>query len=181
MTEEPGEASERKRYELYKVTHPDIPGYPEDFPWLEEWRKWSIALPGVRPEWIHIAKDGERYAGVVTLQRNEQTQAMYHEYTGVLREYRGRGIALALKMFGSASGRNRDNLRWCGSSGERAAALHEYPSAITFKVEKAMALASASGFLLKSFETAYDGSVFMSCLTLFDWEGLSHARSESAA
>lgn len=54
----------------------------------------------MRPEWIHIAKDGDRYVGVVTLKQNEQTQAMYHEYTGVLREYRGRRIALALKMLG---------------------------------------------------------------------------------
>lgn len=100
LAEEPGEASERKLYELYKSTHFDIPGYAEDFPWFEEWRKWSIAQAGVRPEWIHIAKDGDRYVGVVTLLQNDQTQAMYQEYTGVLREYRGRGIALALKMLG---------------------------------------------------------------------------------
>ncbi|WP_164472640.1 GNAT family N-acetyltransferase [Cohnella candidum] len=100
LAEEPGEAGERKLYELYKTTQPDIPGYAEDFPWFEEWKKWNIDRPGIRPEWIHIAKDGDRYVGVVTLQQNEQTRAMYHEYTGVLREYRGRRIALALKMLG---------------------------------------------------------------------------------
>jgi GNAT superfamily N-acetyltransferase len=100
LADEPGEASERKLHELYKITHPDIPGYSGEFPWFEEWKKWSIAQNGVRPEWIHIAKDGERYIGVVTLQQNEQTRAMYHEYTGVLPEYRGRRIALALKMLG---------------------------------------------------------------------------------
>ncbi|MBB3131740.1 RimJ/RimL family protein N-acetyltransferase [Paenibacillus rhizosphaerae] len=77
---EPGEAQERKLHELYKITHQDIPGYNEDFPWFEEWRKWSINLPGVRPEYVHIAKDGDRYVGVVTLQQNEQTQAMYHQF-----------------------------------------------------------------------------------------------------
>ncbi|MGG4107132.1 GNAT family N-acetyltransferase [Paenibacillus lautus] len=59
----------------------------------------------MRPEWIHIAKDGDRYIGVVTLQQNEQTQAMYHEYTGVLPEYRGRRIALALKLLGIQTAR----------------------------------------------------------------------------
>lgn len=105
LADEPGEASERKLYELYKVTHPDIPGYSGDFPWFEEWKKWSIGQIGVRPEWIHIAKDGDRYIGVVTLQQNEQTQAMYHEYTGVLPEYRGRRIALALKLLGIQTAR----------------------------------------------------------------------------
>lgn len=98
LADEPGEVNERKLHELYQATHLDIPGFSGSFPWFEEWKKWSIDQPGVRPEWIHIAKDGERYVGVVTLQQNEQTQAMYHEFTGVLREYRGRHIALALKL-----------------------------------------------------------------------------------
>lgn len=98
LADEPGEANERKLHELYQATHLDIPGFSGSFPWFEEWKKWSIDQPGVRPEWIHIAKDGNRYVGVVTLQQNEQTQSMYHEFTGVLREYRGRHIALALKL-----------------------------------------------------------------------------------
>lgn len=100
LAEEPGEAGEKRLYELYKITHPDIPGYSGSFPWFEEWKKWTLTQSGVRPEWIHIAKDGDRYIGVVTLQQNEQTRAMYHEYTGVLPEYRSRRIALALKMLG---------------------------------------------------------------------------------
>jgi len=103
LADEPGEANERKLHELYRVTHADIPGYTGDYPWFEEWKRWSLELPGVRPEWVHIAKDGERYVGVVTLQLNEQTQALYHEYTGVLPEYRGRRIALALKVLGIRS------------------------------------------------------------------------------
>ncbi|MDD9271653.1 GNAT family N-acetyltransferase [Paenibacillus sp. GCM10023248] len=106
LADEPGEASERKLHELYQVTHPDIPGYSGSFPWFEEWKKWTIGQAGVRPEWIHIAKDGDKYVGVVTLQQNEQTRAMYHEYTGVLPEYRGRRIALALKMLGVRTARS---------------------------------------------------------------------------
>lgn len=98
LKDEPGEAQERKLHELYRIAHQDIPGYNEDFPWFEEWKKWNINMAGVRPEYVHIAKDGDRYVGVVTLQQNEQTQAMYHQFTGVLPEYRGRRIGLALKL-----------------------------------------------------------------------------------
>jgi GNAT superfamily N-acetyltransferase len=105
LAEEPGEANERLLYELYKKTHVDIPGYNDGYPPFHEWKKWSIAPPSVRPEWIHIAKDGERYVGVVTLQHNETTNAMYNEYTGVLAEYRGRRIALALKLLGIETAR----------------------------------------------------------------------------
>lgn len=105
LAEESGEGSERKLYELYKATHLDIPGFSGSFPWFGEWKKWGIEQPGVRPEWIHIAKDGDRYIGVVTLQQNDQTKAMYHEFTGVLLEYRGRRIALALKMLGVQTAR----------------------------------------------------------------------------
>ncbi|TVX99774.1 GNAT family N-acetyltransferase [Cohnella terricola] len=103
LAEEPGEENERKLHELYKVTHFDIPGFTGDYPWFEEWKKWNLDPPGIRPEWIHIAKDGDRYVGVVALLHNEQTQAMYHEYTGMLPEYRGRRIALALKLLGIRS------------------------------------------------------------------------------
>lgn len=104
LADEPGDVFERKLHEFFQITHPDIPGYSGSFPWFEEWKKWTLTQPGVRPEWIHIAKDGDRYVGVVMLQQNEQTRAMYHEYTGVLPEYRGRRIALALKMLGIRSG-----------------------------------------------------------------------------
>lgn len=105
LAEEPGEASERRLHELYKTTAPDIPGYTGDYPWFEEWKKWTIGLPGVRPAFVHIAKDGDRYVGVVTLQQNEQTGAMYHEYTCVLPAYRGRHLALALKLLGIRTAR----------------------------------------------------------------------------
>ncbi|MBY9078085.1 GNAT family N-acetyltransferase [Paenibacillus sp. HN-1] len=98
LADEPGEEQERKLHELYKTTHPDIPGYSGSFPWFEEWKKWNLEQSDTSPEWIHIAKDGERYVGVAALRRNEQTKGMYHDYTGVLPEYRNRRIALALKL-----------------------------------------------------------------------------------
>nr|WP_245856200.1 GNAT family N-acetyltransferase [Paenibacillus rigui] len=53
---------------------------------------------GSRPELVLIAADGDRYVGVVHLLHNSQTGGMYHEFTGVDREYRGRHIALTLKI-----------------------------------------------------------------------------------
>lgn len=98
LADEPGEESEIKLYELYKETSPDIPGYSGDYPDFHEWKKWNISQAGINPAWIHIAKDGDTYIGVATLVQNEQTRAMYHEYTGMRRAYRGRRIALALKL-----------------------------------------------------------------------------------
>ncbi|WP_127579395.1 GNAT family N-acetyltransferase [Paenibacillus koleovorans] len=98
--DESGEENELKLYELYKSTELDIPGRSGGYPPIDEWRKWEIGILGSRPQWCHIAKDGDRYVGVVNLIQNEQTKAMYHEFTGVLREYRNRRIALALKLLG---------------------------------------------------------------------------------
>ncbi|MED5016347.1 GNAT family N-acetyltransferase [Paenibacillus chibensis] len=99
LADEPGEENERKLHELYRITHQDIPGYNEDFPWFEEWRKWNLEIPGVRAEFVHIAKAGERYVGVATLQQNElSSEDMYHQYTGVLPECRGQRLGLALKL-----------------------------------------------------------------------------------
>ncbi|WJH37275.1 GNAT family N-acetyltransferase [Paenibacillus sp. CC-CFT747] len=106
LAEEPGEENERKLYELYKVTNFDIPGHSGGYPWYEEWKKWSLDQTGCCPEWMHIAKDGERYIGVVTLVHIEQTGAMYHEFTGVLPDYRGRRIALALKLLAIRTARS---------------------------------------------------------------------------
>lgn len=92
------EESERKLYELYAQTHPDIPGFSGKYKNFEWWRKWTIEIADFRPETMLIAADGERYVGLVHLIWNKETQSMYHEYTCMDREYRGRRIALALKL-----------------------------------------------------------------------------------
>ncbi|WP_438446339.1 GNAT family N-acetyltransferase [Gorillibacterium sp. sgz5001074] len=96
----PGEESERKLYELCKKTHPDIPGYDGSFPDFPRWREWTLEGPGVSPDNALIAADGDRFVGLVHLVWNEESRSMYHEYTCTDREYRGRRIALALKLLG---------------------------------------------------------------------------------
>ncbi|WP_246070738.1 GNAT family N-acetyltransferase [Paenibacillus kobensis] len=98
LAEESGEASERNLHELYCETLPDIPGYVGEVPYFEEWRKWHLAVEGYAEDRVLIAADGDRYIGVSNVLYNEQTNGMYHEYTGVSGAYRGRGIALGLKI-----------------------------------------------------------------------------------
>lgn len=94
--------NERKLYEVYRETLSDIPGFMGEVPELEEWRKWYLQVEGYAPERLLLAVDsqgeGERYAAVSNIPYKEATNGMYHEYTGVCRDYRGRKIAQALKI-----------------------------------------------------------------------------------
>jgi GNAT superfamily N-acetyltransferase len=98
LADEHGENSEQKLYELYKETLVDIPGYTGDVPIIDEWRKWYLMADGYAPEQVIIATYGDKYIGVTNVLHNQQTNGMYHEYTGVSRAYRGRKVALALKV-----------------------------------------------------------------------------------
>lgn len=53
---------------------------------------------GSNPAWITIAADGDRFVGTTRMTLNADTGSMYITFTGVDPEYRGRGIALALKL-----------------------------------------------------------------------------------
>lgn len=100
LADEPGDVSENKLYELCKITHPDIPGYNGGFPDFTRWKEWNLELTGASPETTLIAAEGDRYVGLVNLLWNNESHSMYHEYTCTDREYRGRHIALALKVWG---------------------------------------------------------------------------------
>ncbi|WP_110933229.1 GNAT family N-acetyltransferase [Paenibacillus bouchesdurhonensis] len=89
---------ENKLYELYKETSFDIPGFTGDYFDFHEWKKWTLDLPGSKPEYVFIALDQDKYVGVAHLLFRETTQSMYHEYTGVRRAYRGQGLGMALKL-----------------------------------------------------------------------------------
>jgi GNAT superfamily N-acetyltransferase len=59
----------------------------------------TIDSPNAAPDAFFIAKAGLRYAGVSNLYRPmAEPGIIYQGLTGVLREYRGRGIAMALKL-----------------------------------------------------------------------------------
>jgi GNAT superfamily N-acetyltransferase len=101
LADEPGEESERKVYELRKTTVPDQPGMDgSGAPSFEQWRRERLNHPGARHDLLLIAADGDRYVGETYLRWNEPTRSMYTNYTGVLPEYRGRHLALVLKVLG---------------------------------------------------------------------------------
>ncbi|GAA4876932.1 GNAT family N-acetyltransferase [Paenibacillus vulneris] len=98
LADEGEEAGELKLYELYKETLVDIPGFTGEVPVISEWRKWYLMANGYSPDQVLIAAAGDRYVGVTNVLHNAKTNGMYHEYTGVSRDYRRRSIGLALKI-----------------------------------------------------------------------------------
>jgi GNAT superfamily N-acetyltransferase len=68
-------------------------------PPLEEWIKFVEKSPKRIPEALLVAVDGDRYVGISSLERgSEGRNDLFTEITGVHREYRRKGIALALKV-----------------------------------------------------------------------------------
>lgn len=96
--EEPGPETERKLYELYARTVWEIPGVElQAYPPFAEWRDWVFGSSRSRPDLMLIAADGDQFVGCsVTIQLRSGN--LYIDYTCTDREYRGRGIALALKL-----------------------------------------------------------------------------------
>jgi GNAT superfamily N-acetyltransferase len=92
------EHSLEKLFQLSIETMPDIPGYMGTAPDYDSWRKWYLEVTGFTPEMVLIAVDGERFAGYTNVIFNQDTNGLYHEYTTVHRDYRGRKIAQALKL-----------------------------------------------------------------------------------
>jgi GNAT superfamily N-acetyltransferase len=95
---------EHKLYELIIHIQGDMPA-PEPFtPYgFEEWQTFEFNRPSRRPESFFIAMDGERMVGVNILMFDPSDDRQLNtDDTGVIREYRRRGIALALKVHGIA-------------------------------------------------------------------------------
>ena len=84
-------------YELYGGTMVDIPGYEaRSFMAYETWRRFVVEGEGARPDWVVIAAEADRLVGVTQMITSEDH--VYTNHTLVDRKYRGRGIALALKL-----------------------------------------------------------------------------------
>ncbi|MFF2890232.1 GNAT family N-acetyltransferase [Paenibacillus sp. NPDC057967] len=107
LAEEPGEESERKLYELGCATLRDVPSFLGDVPDFIEWKKWNLQVDGFTPELVLIAADGDRFVGMTNVLYNTTTNGLYHEFTGVDRAYRGKKVALALKLETIRAGKRR--------------------------------------------------------------------------
>lgn len=88
----------RKLYELNRSTDLDIPGGDGTFMSFEEFEQWVCGAKWYCPAGQLIATDKEAWVGLSAVQLLPETQGAYNLMTGVLRPYRGRKIALALKL-----------------------------------------------------------------------------------
>lgn len=89
----------RKVYELSNAILADVP-MPDQWTGLsfEEFER-QFNYPGLLPEAYFIAKHGDLYIGRSDLWRLEaEPDRLYQGVTGVLREYRRKGVATALKV-----------------------------------------------------------------------------------
>jgi mycothiol synthase len=90
---------DRKLYELDWAVTLDMPS-PDTLtePGFDHFQKKVLENPDFIPTAWFVALDGDRYVGESALWRSSVDDSLYTGATGVLREYRRRGIATALKI-----------------------------------------------------------------------------------
>jgi GNAT superfamily N-acetyltransferase len=104
LAEQPGETTERDAYAVYAAFRYDIPGWSDrPTPTFEQWRETNGMVK--HPELTIFAADGDRIVGMTMMRANPDTGGVYTWMTGVDAAYRGRQIALALKLRGIAAAR----------------------------------------------------------------------------
>ncbi len=111
LAEDPGRL--RDVYEMDNVLALDVPRVdPYTPPPFEMFREFVVSGPRALPEAFFLAKDGDAYVGVSNLERLESLpDTLNTGFTGVRREYRGRGIAMCLKLRAIDYARRR-GFRW---------------------------------------------------------------------
>lgn len=92
------EEAQRKLYEINRRYAFDIPGREPTFAPFEQFKREVFEADWYRAEGQLVAADGERWIGMSAFGYFSASNAMYNMLTGVEREYRGRKIALALKL-----------------------------------------------------------------------------------
>lgn len=103
-----GEAGYRRFFEFILDTHRDVPG-DEDVPspTYELAQQWLFQQPQFDPAAVWIALDGERWAALAHMTWRRDG-GLYNQFTAVRREYRGRGLAQAVKMAGLLWAKERE-------------------------------------------------------------------------
>ncbi|MFE7192368.1 GNAT family N-acetyltransferase [Kitasatospora sp. NPDC057541] len=89
---------ERQLHHLYRETLRDNPGFVDALPEFEQWRADALGAPGGRPDWVFTVECTGRIVGVTVVHAVPDPHACHIDYTGVLRAWRGRGLARALKL-----------------------------------------------------------------------------------
>ena len=92
------EAARRRLYAINRRLVYDIPGYDNEFDPFEEFSRHVFQASWYRPEGQIVALDGETMVGLAAVGHFPATNSMYNMFTGVDPAYRGRHLALALKL-----------------------------------------------------------------------------------
>jgi GNAT superfamily N-acetyltransferase len=95
-----GQDSLKKIHELVQLITADMPREADFTPLTyEQWETFSLKNPQLLPDGYFLAKDGQNYVGMSNVHRiDSEAGLLNQDDTGVRREYRGRGIATALKL-----------------------------------------------------------------------------------
>lgn len=91
-------AARQRLYDLNRITGADIPGATGPYMSFAEFEAWVCDPAWYTPAGQLIAADGEEWVGLAAVQLMRDTNGAHNLMTGVLRPWRGRGIALALKI-----------------------------------------------------------------------------------
>lgn len=103
---------EERLLALYNAIQADVPDIdPAATQTMEQFRRTYLRSEGFLPEGHFLALDGARWVGMSSLWRGSEEGMLNVGLTGVLPEYRRRGIALALKLRSMAWARRRGVLR----------------------------------------------------------------------
>lgn len=99
-------ALERMVYDLQMTTEVEVPvPFPFTPPPFEDYRANVLHHPKIPHDGIIVAVAGRALVGM-TMHYHVNQQHINVDYTGVQREYRGKGIALALKVAGAIYAQN---------------------------------------------------------------------------
>ncbi len=90
----------RELYELSQELEGDVP-FPVPYTPIsyEQWVRSMLESPSLLPDGFLVASDGNRYVGhSIVFRIDKEPNSLWQIMTGVRREYRGRGIGMALKL-----------------------------------------------------------------------------------
>ena len=120
-------AARRKLYEVNAVTDRDVPGWTGPGLSFEEFNKWVYESGWYRPDGQILATDGvadstvegpaddDRWLGICAVRLYPEARQAFNVHTGVIRSYRRRRIALALKLAA---------IRYARAQGARSISTH---------------------------------------------------------
>ena len=130
------ETNRRKLYELNKVSALDIPGFEGEFESFEQFSKYVFEASWYDVEGQILAIDGDNYVGIGAVGFSRITKAAFNAFTGVHPEFRGRHLALAVKLLGIRFAKSRGATYFrTGNDSQNAPILHTNRDKLGFVAE----------------------------------------------